>query len=278
MDLVELMRKELLRRHYSLRTIESYVFCLNKFLSWCKDKDPRRITKHDVKDYLNMLCEKNVASSTLNLHQQALKFALMNVLNKKFFINLPFSKLPKALPEVLTQEEVVKLFSAIDNPKHSLMIRLMYSAGLRVSELVNLRVKDFEFGKGFGWVRKGKGCKDRLFVLSGKIKQDLLDFITGEGLVGDDWIFMGRLERHLTARTVYAIVRQAAVNSGLYKIKNVHPHTLRHSFATHLIENGYDVTRVQALLGHAGLDATMVYVHMASPDLLGVESPYDSLR
>jgi len=275
MDLVELMKKELLRRHYSSRTVESYSFCLKKFLLWCKDKEPRTITKRDVKAYLDELCERGVAASTLNLHQQALKFALMNVLNKRFFINLPYSKLPKSLPEVLTQEEVVKLFGAIDNTKHSLMVRLMYSSGLRVSELVNLRVKDFEFDKNYGWVRKGKGCKDRLFVLAGLIKHDLLGFIKANGLSFDSWIFQGRKHGHLTTRTVYAIVKQASVKAGLGK--RVHPHTLRHSFATHLIENGYDLVKVQALLGHNSPDTTMVYVHMASPDLLGVQSPYDLL-
>jgi len=275
MDLVELVKKELLRRHYSLKTVESYVFCLRKFLLWCKDKEPRRITKHDIKDYLTMLCEKNLAASTLNLHQQALKFALMNVLNKRFFINLPYSKLPKKLPEVLTQEEVIRLFKAIDNPKHSLMVRLMYSAGLRVSELVNLRVKDFEFDKNYGWVRKGKGNKDRLFVLSEIIKHELVDFIRLNGVGYDSWVFQGRVYGHLTTRTIYAIVKQASLKAGLDK--NVHPHTLRHSFATHLIENGYNLVKVQALLGHSSPDTTMVYVHMASPDLLGVMSPYDFL-
>jgi len=277
MDIVELMKKELLRRNYSLRTVESYVFCLKKFILWCKDKEPRRITKHDVKDYLDWLCEKKLAASTLNLNLQALKFALGNVLNKRFFVNLPYSKLVKRLPEVLTKEEVVRLFNAIQNPKHSLMVRLMYSAGLRVGELVNLRVKNFEFDKGFGWVRKGKGSKDRLFVLSGQIKQELLDFVQANNLMAHDWVFRGRKEAHLTTRTVYAIVKHASVKAGLDNAKKVHPHTLRHSFATHLIENGYDVARVQSLLGHNSADTTMVYVHMASPDLLRVQSPYDAL-
>ncbi|MBN2459635.1 tyrosine-type recombinase/integrase [Candidatus Woesearchaeota archaeon] len=278
MDLVELMRKELVRRHYSPKTVDSYVFCVRKFLLWCKandkDKEPRRITKQDIKDYLAWLCEKGVAASTLNLHQQALKFALLSVLNKKFFVNLPFSKVPAKLPEVLTQEEVVKLFKAIDNPKHSLIVRLMYSSGLRVSELVRLRVRDLELEKGFGWVRKGKGAKDRVFLLASGIKQELSEFIQNNGLGAQDWVFRGRFG-HLTTRTVYEVVKQASVKAGLSK--RVHPHTLRHSFATHLIENGYDVIRVQSLLGHNSVDTTMVYVHMASPELLGVASPYDSL-
>ncbi len=168
----------------------------------------------------------------------------------------------------------MRLFDAIQNPKHSLMVRLMYSAGLRVGELVNLRVKDLEFDKSYGWVRKGKGNKDRLFILSESINQELLDFIAANSLAAHDWIFKGR-HAHLTTRTVYAIVRKASNLASLDK--RVHPHTLRHSFATHLIENGYDVTRVQSLLGHNSTDTTMVYVHMASPEILNVRSPYDSL-
>lgn len=274
MDLIELMKKELVRRHYSPRTVETYAFCLNKFLLWLGGKEPRRINKRDIKDYLDWLCERRVAASTLNLSLQALKFALENVLNKNFFVNLPYSKVPKRLPEVLTQSEVVKLFSAIENQKHSLMVRLMYSAGLRVSELVNLRVKDFEFDNGYGWVRKGKGSKDRLFVLSEKIAVELNCFILSEDKGPDNYVF-GSGDWHLSTRTVYAVVRRASRCAGLGK--RVHPHTLRHSFATHLIENGNDLVRVQSMLGHASPDTTMVYVHMASPALVGVRSPYDSL-
>lgn len=274
MDLVELMRKELIRRHYSLRTVETYSFCLNKFLLWLGEKEPRRITKRDVRDYLDWLCERKMAASTMNVSLQALKFALQDILNKRFFVNLPFSKLPKRLPEVLSQEEVVRLFSAIKNQRHSLMVRLMYSAGLRVSELVGLRVKDVEFDRGCGWVRKGKGSKDRLFVLSERIREELKDFISSEGLDAQDYVFNGR-KGHLTARTAYAIVRKASGHAGFGR--RVHPHTLRHSFATHLIENGNDLVSVQSIMGHARPDTTMVYVHTASPLLLGVKSPYDNL-
>jgi len=276
MDIIELMKKELVRRHYSGRTVESYSFCVKKFLLWLGEKEPRRITKRDVKDYLGWLCERKLAASTLNLSLQALKFALENVLNKRFFVNIPYSKVPKRLPEVLTQSEVVKLFSAIENPKHSLMVRLMYSAGLRVSELVNLRVKDIEFDLSYGWVRKGKGSKDRLFVLSEKIKQELADFIEFNGLAAHNHVFRSKDGcSHLTTRTVYAVVRKASALAGLGK--RVHPHTLRHSFATHLIENGNDLVRVQSIMGHASPDTTMVYVHMASPALVSVKSPYDNL-
>jgi site-specific recombinase XerD len=215
-----------------------------------------------------------MSASTLNLNLQALKFSLENILNKRFFLNLPFSKRAKRLPEVLSQEEVVRLFDEIQNPKHSLMVRLMYSAGLRISELVSLRVKDLVFGKDFGWVRKGKGRKDRLFVLSARISSELHSFVLAKGLGIDDYVFKGR-KGHITTRSVYSIVKRASIFAGLGS--RVHPHTLRHSFATHLVENGNDLVRVQSIMGHASPDTTMVYVHMASSELLSVKSPYDSL-
>ncbi|MBU1322195.1 MAG: tyrosine-type recombinase/integrase [Nanoarchaeota archaeon] len=265
----------MLRRNYSLQTIKAYVFCMKKFLLWCGDKEPRRVTKYDIRNYLDWLCENKKSASTLNVHLQALKFALEQILNKRFFVNLPFSKVPNKLPEVLSQDEIVNLFKNIANPKHSLIVRLMYSAGLRVGEVVNLKVKDLEFGKRIGWVRKGKGNKDRPFLISAVLKPEIIEFIRKHGLEHYSWLFPGRKINHLTTRSVYEIVRQAGKRAGLNK--NIHPHTLRHSFATHLIENGYDITRVQALLGHNSPETTMVYVHMASPEMINVSSPYDSL-
>ncbi|OGM02206.1 hypothetical protein A3K72_00870 [Candidatus Woesearchaeota archaeon RBG_13_36_6] len=274
MDIIYLMKKELFRRKYSIKTIKSYCLCMSQFLKRCH-KEPRKITKTDVRDYLEYLCKNNKSASTLNLHLQAIKFALEEILNKRFFVKLPYSKLPQRLPEVLTKEEVIKLFQSIENPKHSLMIKLMYSAGLRVSELVHLKVKDFQLDKGYGWVREGKGNKDRLFIIAEKLKNELIDYIKKENLVSNSWIFKGRNNTHISARTIQQITKQATKRAGLRK--GVHPHTLRHSFATHLIEDGYDVASVQSLLGHRSAATTMIYVHMASPRMISIKSPFDSL-
>ena len=151
MDLIYLVKKEMFRRKYSVRTIKSYAFCLDKFLRWC-GKEPRRITKVDVRLYLDWLCERNKSASTLNLYLQAVKFALEEILNKRFFVRLPYSKMPKKLPEILTKDEVKRLIAAIPNRKrkHQLMTKLLYSAGLRASELIGLRVRDFDFDMGIG--------------------------------------------------------------------------------------------------------------------------------
>lgn len=273
MDVVELMKKEGLRRNYSLKTIKTYVFCLKKFLSYCR-KEPRKITKVDVNNYLNKLVKKGVSGNTVNVHLCSLKFLLREILNKNFIIKIKYSKTPKRLPVVLTKEEITKMINSISNEKHKLMIKLMYSSGLRVSELVNLRVKDLQFNNNYGWVRNGKGNKDRLFIIAKSLRKDMLKFIIQEGLGEDSFVFKTYNGR-INIRTVQVIVKKATKKAGIFK--RVHCHALRHSFSTHLIENGYDVASVQSLLGHNSMETTMVYVHMANPSIIKVKSPLDSL-
>ncbi|MFH1209735.1 MAG: site-specific tyrosine recombinase/integron integrase [archaeon] len=273
MDIIELTKKELLRRNYSLRTIQAYTFCLSKFLLFC-NKEPRRISKKDINDYLYSLKERNISGNSLNLHLNALKFVLENILNKRFIIRIRYSKTPKSLPVFLTKEETIKLINSIKNSKHKLMIKLMYSAGLRVSELLNLRIIDLDLNNHYGFVRKGKGNKDRLFIISKNIKQELIDYINENNLDTDFFLFPS-YNGHLSVSTVQEIVKRAARKANIKK--RISPHKLRHSFATHLIENGYDLTQVQSLLGHNSLQTTQIYVHMASPKMINVESPFDSL-
>lgn len=272
LDLIYLTERELFRRKYSPRTIKTYSECLRNFLKFCR-KEPRKITKKDAKDYLEKLSEENKSGSTINISLQSIKFAMENVLNKRFFVKVHYSKTPKKLPEFLTKGEVWNLFGAITNTKHALMVKLMYSAGLRVSELLNLRVRDFQFDKNYGWVRQGKGGKDRLFIIAESLRGELINHIKSNSLCDDSSLFQGRNRNTLSQRTVQEIIKMAAKRAKIKK--HIHPHTLRHSFATHLIENGYDVTTVQSLLGHRSAQTTMVYVHMASPNLINVKSPID---
>ena len=273
MDILDLIKKEGLRRGLSHRTIASYCYCVKLFMKTCH-KDPKRVTKQDIKDYANILIEKGYCGNTLNVYISALKFFFEEILCRRLLLYIKYSKVPKELPTVLTKEEVQILFNSIKNKKHALMIKLMYSAGLRVSELVNLKVKDLEFDKNYGWVRKGKGRKDRLFIIAKGLREELIEFIKTENPEYEYWLFKGR-NSHIHQRTIQEIIKKAAKRSNIKK--NIHPHTLRHSFATHLIEDGYDIASVQSLLGHSNLETTMRYVHMASPKLINVESPYDTL-
>ena len=273
MDIPELIRKEGLRRGLSHRTIRTYRQCVRKFFSWCR-KEPNEIKKADIKSYLDLMIEKGACGNTINVNLNALKFFYGNVLNKRLIINIRYSKTPKALPIVLTKEKVAMLINSISNPKHKLMTKLMYSAGLRVSELVNLKLENLDIKNGYGWVRHGKGNKDRMFVIAESIKEELALYISKDCASPDSYIFRG-FNGHLTTASVRSVIKNARKNARLSK--HAHPHTLRHSFSTHLIENGSSVAEVQSLLGHSSAETTMVYLHIASPKMIGTKSPIDSL-
>ena len=274
LDIIELVQKEMFRRKYSERTICSYLFCLRQFFKYCH-KEPRKITKKDIKDYLDNLQERNKTGSTINIHLNALKFAMEEILNKNFMVRIKYSKTPKTLPSVLSKDEVFKPIKSIHNEKHRLMTRLMYGAGLRVSELTNLKVKDLDFENNCGWVRHGKGNKDRVFILPDSLKEEIIKHIKEKNITFDSWLF-GSYNGHISSRTLQVIIKKAAKEAKIKK--NVHPHTLRHSYATHLIENGYDVASVQSLLGHNSAETTMIYLHIAKPKMINVKSPLDSLQ
>jgi site-specific recombinase XerD len=275
LDVIEGIKKEGFRRKLSHQTIKAYVYYVKDFFSYCK-KEPNELTKKDVKDYLDQLAARELSGNTLNVALNSVRFLLDWVLFKRWRLHIKYSKVPKALPTVLTKDEIVKMINATLSVKHRLIISLMYSAGLRVSELINLRVRDLEMDKNFGWVRGGKGNKDRMFIIAEKLNEKLRNWIADKNLTYDSYLFYGRNHNSITDRTIYAIVKNSAKRTDI--LKNVHPHTLRHSFATHLIENGYGVSSVQSLLGHVSAETTMVYVHMSSPRMINVKSPYDSLE
>lgn len=266
--------KECKRRRLSPRTTQTYLHCIHKFLNWAK-KDLQFISKKDVRLFLEHLSERNLSGSTMNTSHMAIRFLFENVLEKRMWIDIKYSKVPKKLPEVLSKEEISKLIDSVKNPKHVLMISLMYSAGLRVSELINLKIKDLDFEKNFGFVRNGKGGKDRIFILSKNFISPAKRIIKLENLGRKDYLFQSNRKKKYSVRSLQKIVDKAAINCKLGR--KIHPHTLRHSFATHLIENGYALENVQSLLGHKSPETTMVYTHIASPNLINTKSPLDSL-
>lgn len=264
-----MIRKEALRRGYSRKTIKSYSECVKKFLNWSQ-KDVKIINKKDILNYIDWLIEKKYSGNTINVYYCSLRFFFQEILGRKLFRNVRYTKIPRKLPVVLNREEVKLLIDSIPNEKHALMIKLIYSAGLRVGELVSLRIKDIDCSSEVGWVRNGKGGKDRPFIVSKKIKLELSKLICGRNV--DSFLFVGRRGKY-SVRTIQEIVKKACKSTGIKK--NVHPHTLRHSFATHLIEEGYGLGTVQNLLGHSSPATTMGYVHLANPRLLNVKSPFD---
>ncbi|MBU0470533.1 MAG: tyrosine-type recombinase/integrase [Nanoarchaeota archaeon] len=273
MDFIELVRKEALRRGYSIRTIKTYQDCLRKFFRTCH-KEPKKVTKKDVTDYLDQLVERNKAGSTLNVYLSALNFLFLDVLNKKLLVNIRYSRKPKRLPEVLNKEELVKLFEAISNKKHQLMVLLMYSAGLRVSEMLNLRVRDFDFTTNLGIVRDGKGGKERFFLISERLKPDIINWFKDNGLKNDSFLF-NSYQGRMSASTVRMILKKSAQKAGIKR--RVHPHLMRHCFGTDVVKDGHTEAELQPLMGHNSIETTRGYVHVANAQMTKVKSPFDNL-
>lgn len=233
-------------------------------------KTPEQITQQDVKNFLaDKMSERASASGILFL--ASIRFAYSNIFGKDPTAGIKRPKRESKIPQVLTKEEVLKLIDSADNQKSKLILQLLYSSGLRVSEIVNLRKSDLDFNEKTGWVRGGKGGKDRMFILSEKLVKKLEKFIDKN----PDWQYLFSQAKPLSTRNIQKIVQNAARKTGIDK--HIHCHTLRHSFATHLLENGENLRKIQLLLGHTSLSTTERYVHVSSAELKKVKSPMDTL-
>ena len=268
------LQKECKRRNYSERTSKTYTYCIERFLKFT-NKNLDKISKKDVREFLENLSEKGKSGSTMNVYHMAIRFLFEEILDKRIWIDINYSKVPEKIPIILTKDEIQKLFSSIENQKHKLMIELLYSSGMRVSELVNLTVKDLDIENSYGWVRRGKGGKDRLFILAESLKQKIAKIVSEENLLPESSLFCTNRNEKYSTRSIQQILKKASKKSKIGK--KVNPHALRHSFATHLIENGYSVSEVQSLLGHKNPETTLIYLHTAAPTLIKVKSPLDEL-
>jgi integrase/recombinase XerD len=248
-------------------TLRNYGWFVEKFLSKT-DKTIDELNEEDVKTFLASMIDSK-SRSTVSLAASSLRF-FFSVLGKNISkINLP--KKEKTLPEVLSRDEVKKIIELCDTRKSKLIIQLLYSSGVRVSELVNLKVSDLNFDEKIGWVRKGKGKKDRVFILSEKIIPEIKNYISEH----KDNIYIFSKDKPLTTRNIQKIVKKLAGKAEIQK--KVTPHTLRHSYATHLLEAGTDIRIIQVLLGHENLSTTQIYTHVSTEELKKVKNPLDEL-
>ena len=275
MDFKE-FEKEMKVRGFTQGTIESYLFHNYKFLKFA-GKSPRDVNGDDIKQYLHYLVEARKAKPrTINLAISALKFYYQQFSNKKLFSRIKRSKEEKLLPRVLSKDEILKMIDATTNPKHKLLIELMYSSGLRVSECVKLKIGDIDVGRKVGIVNQGKGRKDRLFLLSGKFLEDFNGYIAkrNNGNNYDAYVFNDYANGHSTTRTAEKIIKNAAKKAGI--MKRVHCHMMRASFATHLFEENVKEEYIQRLMGHARRETLQRYLSVKVGDALKVKSPLDT--
>ena len=250
-------------------TLRNYLDSNKRLLEYAK-KQPEQIETQDIKNYLANQLDQQSSSSTI-LFLAAIKFAFTALLQSDPTAGIKRPKTEKKIPIVLTKDEIQQLFKATETTKSNLILQLLYSSGLRVSEIVNLKPTDLDLNENIGWVREGKGKKDRMFIISKKLSNKLEKFIKKHS----DYNYLFSKANPLTTRNIQKIVQSTTKRANIEK--SVHPHTLRHSFATHLLENGVDIAKIQRLLGHASLTTTQIYLHISTEQLKEVKNPLDSL-
>jgi site-specific recombinase XerD len=264
------LERELKIRGFSQQTIKAYLY-YNKDLLRHNGKSPKNVNIDDIKEYLLYLKNRNLANATINVAVNAFKFYYTQILRRKFFVNKELFRTKKAqkLPTVLTKGEVKQILAQIQNVKYKLMLGLMYSSGLRISEVVSVKVEDFDFENKLLRVQQGKGNKDRNTILSEKIVDVLQKYVKNKNV--GDYVFESQRGSKLTNRSVQKSFSDALKKSGLKKRASCH--SLRHSFATHLLEDGTDIRYIQELLGHKNLETTQIYTKVANNNLKNIKSP-----
>ena len=317
MKLLDKVRHVIRKKHYSIRTEQAYADWIKRFILFHGKRHPKDMGEAEISQYISYLAvKKNVAASTQNQALNAIVFLYKQVLNRDLgdFGSMERAKRPKRLPTVLTKDEA-NLVLKVMSGTNALMTKLLYGCGLRLMECLRLRVKDIEFDRNQVTVRDGKGHKDRITMLPNQLKIQLLEHLEKVRIIHEEdlkrgfgevylpyalsrkypnaakewcWQYVfpskriskdprsGKYGRHHANETaLQKAVRKAARTVSVSK--PVSPHAFRHSFATHLIEAGYDIRTVQELLGHKDVSTTMIYTHVLNKGGMGVKSPLDMI-
>lgn len=316
--LLDRVRGKIRLKHYSIRTEQAYVDWIKRYILFFDKRHPKDLGAHEVEQFLTHLAvERRVSASTQNQAKSALLFLYKEVLaiDLPWLDNVERAKAPKRLPVVLTPAEIQKILAQLDGT-NLLITSLLYGTGMRILEALRLRVKDVDFSRKEILIRDSKGYKDRVTMLPLALVAPLQDHLKrvnalhekdlseGYGTVympfalnkkypyaERDWTWQyvfpsaklsmnprsGETRRHhIQDQVIQRAVRQAVVDANLTKPAT--PHTFRHSFATHLLESGYDIRTVQELLGHSDVSTTMIYTHVLNKGGRGVSSPLDALN
>lgn len=272
-DFLKKLETELKIRGFSQETVKAYTRHNAGFAKFI-NKTPDSVAEDDLKAYLAyLISDKKLSSSSVALVRSALLFSYNQVLNKGFS-SIKTPKIQRNPPAVLTKDEVKSLIEACLNDKSRLLILLLYSSGLRVSECLKLRVEDLDFKGKACVVKQGKGKKDRVTVLSETFAEQLKAYLNKEKIEGGA-IFMNKSGEVFSVRNAQKIVSSAAKRAGIQK--EVTPHKLRHSFATHLLDAGVSIRIIQELLGHSNLQTTQIYTRVSREHIRNVKSPLDDL-
>lgn len=244
-----------------MRTIaDLYRFCR---------KPLKDVTEEEIKKYLYQKQQMGLSSQSISLYANAINFLYTRIYKNANYAKIRHPKRSKKLPVILSREEIKKILKGILNGKHRIMIALAYGAGLRISEIVNLKIKDINVNELTIHLKEAKGQKDRITIFSEVLKDDLMKLMAEKLAV--DYVFSSERGGKLTERSAQKVFENALKKSDIKKPATFH--SLRHSFATHLLENGTDIRYVQELLGHANIRTTQIYTHVTNPMLKNIKSP-----
>ena len=265
-----LLKLELKR--YANNTVKTYVACFEKFINAQEETDYMRINEIEIRAYLQKLIQAGLSNSYVNQMINSIKFyyeIVMGMPNRFYSIERPRPK--EALPKILAKQEVKDIIEATNIIKHRCILSLMYSGGLRIGELLNLKPEDIDSKRMLIRVNQGKGNRDRYTILSEKVLIDLRVYFLKYR--PKNWLFESPEGNKYSTTSVSSILKRAAKKAGISK--HVNPHMLRHSFATHLLEAGTDLRYIQTLLGHKSSKTTEIYTHVAINSFSVIKNPLD---
>jgi integrase/recombinase XerD len=277
----KMMLEELQRRNYAETTTRHYIRTVEDFARRF-NRPPDRLGPRHIREYQAELFQKRKLSpNSVIRHLAALRFFFVKTLKRSWSIaETPYPKWVFHLPPILSQEEVAQLIDAAVTPFHRTLLMTLYATGARRAELTHLKVSDIDSQRMVIRIQSGKGRKDRDVMLSPKLLKELRAHWCRLQRKPSSWLFPGnrdhRGDQPIDTKTVWHACKQAAKRAGIRK--HVHPHTLRHSFATHLLEAGADLRTIQILLGHRDLEETTIYLHLSERQLNATASPLDSLK
>jgi len=276
----QLMLDELQRRNYSPNTVRSYIHAVEEFAKYFH-RSPDQLGPDHIREYqVHLFRDRKLSPRTIEGRAAALRFLYVKTLRRSYLPDhIPFPKLHRRLPTVLSPEEVARLIDATGNLMYRAMVMTLYATGLRRAELCRLKVADLDSERMVIHVRQGKGGRDRDVLLSPKLLETLREY--WRWMKPRTFLFPGmennwRADVPITDKIAWKAVAEAAQRAGI--TKRVSPHTLRHSFATHMLEAGADLRAIQVLLGHAKLGDTTVYLHLSRRHLQAVASPLEAIQ
>jgi len=277
----KIMLEELQRRNYAQTTIDCYIRAVEHFSKYFR-RSPDQLGPEHIREYQAALFKKwKLAPNTVNQRLAALRFFYIQTLKRAWSVaETPYPKKVVKLPMILSQEEVARLINSALTPFHRIVLMTLYATGMRRAELARLKISDIDSNRMVIHIKGGKGRQDRDVMLSPRLLDALREYWRGLKRKPSQWLFPGgsnHIANHpITPKVVYHACCQAARRAGLQE-KKVHPHTLRHCFATHLLEAGADLRTIQLLLGHHDLEETTIYLHLSKRHLSATASPLDSL-